>query len=47
MEQSHTHDHSQSRNWQELAGEALLDHLNARSLSILASHEIEQNGPSA
>lgn len=33
-------------NWQELADEALSDHLTARSICILASHEFEQNGDS-
>ena len=37
---------SAPRNWQELAGEALVDHLTAKSICILACHEFEQNGES-
>jgi hypothetical protein len=37
---------SAPRNWQELAGEAIYDHLTANSICILACHEFEQNGAS-
>jgi hypothetical protein len=35
-----------SRDWQDVADEAVLDHLTANSISILAYSEFEQNGGS-